>query len=291
MRTRAKALTVAAAMLLTFAILPTFGAAAAEPLEDGSYDVVIEETTYTVDVVEGAPTIEGAEGVEFTFAFDEETNRVLDEFDVTVDGVAYDVAVADDGTVTVTEDGGDDQGDEGDGEESESDGDDEDLGEGEDLEDEDDADDEGDADGGEDIEALEEGDDDVEALEEGDEANDDGHGAVVSTVAQCAPKGWEARAAGLPNHGFFVSAAAKGEAVEFEADGQAHSADLSSQGGADAFCALAEELLAAAEVEPAGPAAAGGDEDGDGEDGGGKGKGRGNGNGRASAPGQVKKNG
>lgn len=280
MRTRAKALTVAAAMVLTFAILPTFGAAAAEPLEDGSYDVVIGESTYTVDVVEGTPAIEGAEGVEFTFAFDEETNRVLDEFDVTVDGVVYGVEVADDGTVTVTEDDGEGEG-EGEGEEpaegeGEGDGEGDDPVEGADADGDDD-------DGDEDIEALED-DDDVEALEEGDEVDDDGHGAIVSTVAHCAPKGKEAREAGLPNHGYFVSAAARGEVVEFEAGGEAHSADLSSQEGADAFCVLADELLAAA-AEPGSAAAEGGDSDGAG------GKGKGRGNGRADAPGQMKKDG
>lgn len=274
MRTRLKAVTVTVAMVTAFAILPTFGAAAAEPLEDGSYDVTIGETTYTVDVLEGAPTVEGADGVEFTFAFDE-TNRVLDEFDVTVDDVTYDVEVADDGTVTVSE-AGDEPAEEPTGDEgTEEDG--EDLDEGDDEE----------SGEGDDVETLEE-DDDVETLEEGD---DDGHGAVVSTVAKCAPNGKEARAAGLPNHGVFVSAAAKGEAVEFEVDGEAHSADLSSQAGADAFCALAEELLAAAEAAPESAAAGedGDGQDGDGEDGGGRGKG--GGHGRAGAPGQLKKSG
>lgn len=270
MRTRAKVLTVAVAMVTTFAILPTLGAAAAEPLEDGSYDVVIGEQTYTVEVVEGVPEIEGAEGVAFTFSFDEETQRVLDEFEVDVDGVTYEVEVEDDGTATVTEDEADEPADdEDDSEDADDDSEDEAEGTEEDLED------------------L----DEVEVAVEDDEdaVEDDAHGQVVSTVAQCAPRGWQAREAGLPNHGFFVSAAASGGEVEFEADGETHTADLSSQEGADTFCELADELLAAADDDVEAAA----DEDGDvaGDRGRGSDGERGNGKGRASAPGQLKKNG
>ncbi len=274
MRTRAKALTVAVAMVTTFAILPTLGAAAAEPLADGSYDVVIGEQTYTVAVVQGVPEIEGADGVEFTFTFDEDTERVLDEFDVAVDGVTYEVEVGDDGAVTVTEEEGEEPADEG---ESEDDGEEE---------------SEGDEDSSDDLETLAETETLTETEDDADDADEDdgAHGALVSTVAQCAPNGRQARDAGLPNHGFFVSAAAKGEEVEFDVAGETHTFDLSSQEGADAFCALAERLLATAESDLD---AAATDEVEDGDEGRGKSGERGNGKGkaRADAPGQLKKNG
>ena len=258
MRTRAKALTVAVAMVTTFAILPTLGAAAAEPLEDGSYDVAVGESTYTVGVVDGVPVVDEAEGVAFAFVYDEATGRVLDEFDVSVDGVAYDVVVADDGSVTVTAaeaDGGaddgtaedttgsDPEGTEGDGTATDGTG-------GSDVVDETDETDETDGTDGSDV--VEE--DGTEELEESDEVEDDGdaaHGALVSTVAECAPRGRDAREAGLPNHGFFVRAAAHGEDVEFEADGETHVAALSTQEGADAFCALAADLMTADAAEQA----------------------------------------
>lgn len=277
MRTRAKALTVAAAMVTTFAILPTLGAAAAEPLEDGSYDVVIGEQTYTVDVAEGVATVEGAEGVDFRFEYDPDSERVLDEFDVAVDGVVYEVEVDDDGTIKVTEDEveepAEEEADEG----------------GADAQD-DDSEEEIDGD----LEALDEGEVDDE-LNDQDDVEDGAHGQVVSTVAQCAPRGWQAREAGLPNHGVFVSAAARGEEVDFEVDGETHTVELADQDGADAFCELADELLAAAEndADDADDAETAASDDGDvvGERGRGKDGERGNGKGRANAPGQLKKNG
>ena len=268
MRTRAKALTVAVAMVTTFAILPTLGAAAAEPLEDGSYDVAIGEQTYTVEVVEGVPEIDGADGVAFTFEFDEETERVLDEFEVDVDGVTYEVEVEDDGTVKVGEGEVDETA-----EEEESDADDSDESD-EEAEDEDDSGD---------VEALAEVDEDEDEVDTA--AEDDAHGQVVSTVAQCAPSGREAREAGLPNHGFFVSAAARGEGIEFDGDGEPQTADLSSQEGADAFCELVDELLATASDDGVETAESADDTEDEG------GNDRGRGKGRANAPGQLKKNG
>ena len=237
MQMRAKVLTVATAMVTTFAILPTFGAAAAEPLEDGSYDVTVGEQTYTVEVVEGTPVIEDIEGVEFLFAFDEDTGRVLDEFDLTVDGTEYEVEVDDDGTATVTEDTDADTDDtDSDDEVETTDGDD-------DVEASDEDDEESDAD--EDDES-----DDIEAADEAED--DEAHGELVSSVAECAPTGRTARDAGLPNHGFFVSAAARGESVEFEVDGEVLTADLSTQEGADAFCTLATELLESDDTDATG---------------------------------------
>lgn len=297
MRMRAKALTVAAAMVTTFAILPTFGAAAAEPLEDGSYAVTVGGSTYTVEVVEGVPAVEGAEGVEFVFAYDEETGRVLDEFDVAAGDTTYDVTVAEDGTVQVTEatdDGAEDDAAEGDDQDT-ADGEEEQSTEDEDGEDGEEA-------AGSEEEGLA-ADDEVEPLDDDEAAEDDAHGELVSTVAQCAPSGRVAREAGLPNHGFFVRAAAHGESVEFEVDGETLTADLSTPEGAEAFCALATELTEAAgetgteedvvEPEDAATTAEGSDADGEGR---GKGRsgsakgGSGDAPGRSgAAPGRAKK--
>ncbi len=74
-------------------------------------------------------------------------------------------------------------------------------------------------------------------------AEDSADGAIVSTVAQCAPGGLVAQAVGLPNHGTIVSAAASGlslpvvvtdpvTGVTTDIDG-----DFSSLEGAEAFCA------------------------------------------------------
>lgn len=271
MRTRAKALTVAAAMVTTFAILPTLGATAAEPLEDGSYDVVIGGQTYTVDVDEGAATVEGAEGADFRFEYDPDSERVLDEFDVAVGGVVYEVEVDDDGTIKVTED----EGEEPTTEEADAD-------------DADDEGEEGDEEVDGDLEVLDVDEEDDET-DETDETDDDTHGRVVSTVARCAPGGWQARAAGLPNHGFFVRAAAHGESVEFEVDGEPRTADLSDQEGADAFCELANELLTADEDDATDADATAVEEDDATDDG--RGRSGQRGNGRAHAPGQLKKNG
>ena len=265
MRMRAKALTVAAAMVTTFSILPTLGAAAAEPLEDGAYDVTVGESTWTVEVVDGAPAVDSAEGTEFIFEYSDE-GVVLDEFDLTVDGLTYDVAVADDGTVQVTarevDEGAGEETPDDDGESTvDGDGDGDATADGEgDGEPTVDGDGEGDQDGDATVEG--EGDEEVgselDATDEGDEAADDAHGELVSAVARCAPSGRAAREAGLPNHGFFVRAAAHGERVEFEVDGETHAADLTTPEGAEAFCALAAELTDAAAgteeevTEPAG---------------------------------------
>lgn len=240
MRMRTKALTVVIAMVTTFAILPTFGAAAAEPLDDGSYDVTVAESTYTVEVVDGIPAVDAGDAV-FAFEFDEETGRVLDEFTVTVDDTTYDVAVADDGTVTVTEatdeddgagDGDTDDGDTDDGVDDDADGDDADGDEGDDTDE--------DVTGEDDEQGVTADEDDA------DDAADGEHGELVSTVAQCTLNGRVARDAGLPNQGYFVSAAARGEAVTFEVDGETLTADLTSLAGVEEFCALAADLVDAA---------------------------------------------
>lgn len=69
-------------------------------------------------------------------------------------------------------------------------------------------------------------------MEESQEADDDAHGEIVSAVAACAPRGQE-RVEGfdLPNHGAYVSAAAKGETLEV---GEGY--DLGTLEGATALC-------------------------------------------------------
>ncbi|MFA5892047.1 MAG: hypothetical protein WDA27_14025 [Actinomycetota bacterium] len=66
------------------------------------------------------------------------------------------------------------------------------------------------------------------------------HGAVVSLVAGCAPKGHDPRFAGLvvKNHGGFVSAAARGGTAEVAGS----VFDLSTVAGAQAFCSALDEL-------------------------------------------------
>lgn len=96
----------------------------------------------------------------------------------------------------------------------------------------DDADGEGDEATGED--ADEEGAESptTEDSEDAAEVDDDTHGEIVSAVAACAPRGQE-RVDGfdLPNHGAYVSAAAKGETLEV---GEGY--DLSTLEGATALC-------------------------------------------------------
>lgn len=269
MHARAKALTVLATMALTFAVLPTLGAAAAEPLADGSYDVTVGDAVYTLQVVDGVPIVDAVEGVEFQFRFDA-TGRVLDEFEVAVGDDAFEVEVAEDGSVSV-DDG--------------STADDAERIERELLE----------------VEEQQEVDEEPDADEEPeDETEEDGtHGELVSSVAKCAPSGKAAREAGLPNHGTFVRAVARGEAIEFEVDGTTHSADLTTPEGAAAFCALVDELLAAAEGAEADEPEAEEPETGTeaeaeaeaGQRSNGKGNANGNGKGRDNAPGQQKKNG
>jgi hypothetical protein len=75
----------------------------------------------------------------------------------------------------------------------------------------------------------------------------DGHGLVVSTVAHCAPKGHDPLLADGANHGTFVRAAAHGESVETPWG----TFDLSSQAGADAFCAAIDAARAAVPPAPA----------------------------------------
>lgn len=79
-------------------------------------------------------------------------------------------------------------------------------------------------------------------------AGDGADGAVVSTVAQCAPGGLVAQSVGLPNHGTLVSAAASGLSLSVvvtdPVTGQTTNidGDFSSLEGAEAFC----DALAAA---------------------------------------------
>lgn len=232
-----------AAVLVT--VLPALGASAA-PLEDGSYDVVVDEATYTVEVDDGTPTVAEADGVAFGFVFDQTTGRVLDEFTLTVDEFTYAVAVADDGSVTTErlDDGASEDdapvvmGPSADDDSQDEPGGDE-PADGELAADED----------GLDEGAPLEGDD--SEGDGGEDEADEGHGELVSTVAGCAPRGRTARDAGLPNHGTFVRAAAQGTTVDFEVDGETHTADFTTPEGAAAFCTLAEELLAAAQADEA----------------------------------------
>ena len=237
MRTKIKALVVVGAMLTTFAILPTLGAAAAEPLEDGSYAVTVGATTHTLEVIDGVPVVDERSGIIWDFAFNDD-GRVLDEFAVAVGELRYEVEVADDGTAYAAVDGDPETADEEAGAPLER------------VVDE---------------PATEEQDevdeDDEDEDDEDDDANDDNHGQLVSSVAQGAPSGKVAREAGLPNHGTFARAAARGETVDFEVDGEAYTADLTTPEGAAAFCALVEELIAAAEDTPTEDSPAEGDPD------------------------------
>lgn len=220
---RAKGILTGLVAAVVLTVLPALSASA-EPLEDGSYVVVLDEATHTIVVDDGTPVVAEADGVAFGFVFDQTTGRVLDEFTATVDGVLHEVEIAEDGTATVVQVDGapssqadpappvgteDTPGDDGVTE----------------------ADEDG----------TPQSDDEDE--QQRDDEVDDTHGGLVSTVAGCAPSGRAARDAGLPNHGTFVRAAAQGTTIEFDVDGVRHTADLSTPAGAEAFCSLAEQLL------------------------------------------------
>lgn len=103
--------------------------------------------------------------------------------------------------------------------------------------------------------------DDPEDTDGTEEADDDAHGEIVSAVAACAPRGQE-RVDGfdLPNHGAYVSAAAKGETLEV-GDGY----DLSTLEGATALCEDLDTARAGAEdPEDAGDSEGDGTEETDG---------------------------
>lgn len=251
MRRRTLALTSASAVVAAMTVLPAISAAAAEPLVDGAYAFGVAGSTITVTVADGAPgDVTGLpDGWLVEFSFDAE-GVLLNELVVTVpdgdDATVYDVTidlldgdedgVVDDYTPTVVERLPDDEGTDPD----------EDVDEPQDVvEDPDEGDDDGeDPDEELDEQPEQEPDEVVEEpdeLVEDDEAGAD-HGAIVSTVAACAPRGREARDAGLPNHGYFVSAAARGESVTWTLvdDTGAETvleADLTTLDGATAFCA------------------------------------------------------
>ena len=74
-----------------------------------------------------------------------------------------------------------------------------------------------------------------------DEVEDAAHGERVSTVAECAPRGRDAREARLPNHGYFVSAAARGLTIEFGPEDTPY--NLEDQADVAEFCLAVEALL------------------------------------------------
>ncbi len=261
MLARVKIMTVFVTMVAMFAMLPALSAVAAEPLDDGTYTVAVEDQSLRLAVVDGEPLVSDAAGVEWVFSYDED-GRVLDEFNVVVDGTAYEVEIGEDGTAFVK------PADEP-------------------VVVEPDptvplADDEVEVD--EDDEAEEE----VEVEDEEDESEEDaGHGELVSAVAKCVPNGRTARDAGLPNHGAVVSAVAKGDTLEFTVADTDYVLDPAE--GAEAVCATMAEALAAGEAAAAEAAEAEGSEDA--RPGNGNKKSDGEAPGKSGdAPGKAKKN-
>lgn len=255
-----RAIVASGAMVTAFAVLPAMSASAVEPLEDGAYQVVIADQTYTVTVTDGQPIHDG-DRARFLFAFDDESGRVLSAFNVIVDDAVYDVEVADGGAAVVTPMSEvDDEPTEADLVTDEATEADDEPTEVEDTESEDDDVDSEDAD--------DSGDADDSDADDSDEVDDPAHGDFVSRVSACAPRGREARELGLPNHGAFVSSAARGDSLTFDWDGGTWSHDF-ADGDADAACAAIEELVAAAEAlrdEPAPDAEAPADDPEPGDD-------------------------
>lgn len=216
-----KVMTVMATMVAAFTILPMLTAVAAEPLDDGTYTVAVEGATHRLTVADGAPAVAETAGVEWFFAYDDE-GRVLDEFTIVVDGVAYEVEVGEGGMTFASP-----------------------------------ADDTFDrapqppaplAAAPAEVEVEE-----AEVEEAADAVEDDGHGELVSAVTACFPSGRTARDAGLPNRGTLVSAVAKGDELVFTVAGNEYT--LVPAAGADALCATVEDALivgrAAAEAQDA----------------------------------------
>lgn len=219
---RTTLLSTATAALVAMTVLPSIGAAAAEPLADGEYAFTVGEQEFVFGVVGGdATALEGA-----TFQTDGEDN-VLGELTfvlgedvyevVFVDGVA-EVALVDDGAVDDADD------------DTES------------VEDADDADEDEDEDDTESVEDADDADDEAEETSKGD---------LVSAVAACAPTGRDARELGWPNHGTFVSAAARGDetltwTVVGEAGETELTASLTTPDEVAAFCTMVDEAVAAA---------------------------------------------
>ncbi len=240
-----------AAVVASLTILPMSGAAAAEPLAVGAYDLVLDGKALSISIGEdGTPSIEAEDGLIVLLSYDE-LGRVLDVVRVETPDGAYelDVDVARDGSYTqsVTAIGDDEVTDEDvlvDEDASEpvvedNASEDELLDEDVDASDDDASDDE-------DEDEL-----DTEELEER-------HGAIVSTVAHCSPRGRTAKDGGWPNHGTFVSAAANGLPLEVTVtdpttgEPTTISADLSTLAGAEAMCAAIAEhqaAVAASDVE------------------------------------------
>lgn len=224
------------------------GASAAEPLPTGTYEVTVGDQGVGVTVGEdGTVAVTGAEELVVELAYDDD-GRVLDRFTVTVGETVHvvEITVAEDGTYTTTvTDQAAETGEDGDDIDDDADGD-------EELEEDDESDlddDLGPLGSDEEDDAAEEDDD----LDD-DEAGDGGeHGAIVSTVATCAPRGLVARQTGWPNHGTIVRAAAQGTALEAEVtdpdSGETTpiDADFSSVEGAEAFCAMVADTVPTAE--------------------------------------------
>lgn len=214
-----KTITLLAAMALTFAILPTLVAAAAEPLPDDTYEVVADGESYGFTVTDGIPTVDASVPADVEFDFRFRDGDVLDAFDLRVGDVVYEVRIKD-GEVKV------------------------------------DLVDDGEDDGGTFTIVLPTGDPDdpteepLAAEDDGDEAAGGADGDVVSMVAHCAPRGRLAKALDLPTHGYFVSAAAAGATVSVELDGASTDYDFSDMAAVEDFCAFADGLELPEEDEP-----------------------------------------
>lgn len=217
MGTRVKAMTILAAMVVTFAVLPTLGAAADEPLPDDTYNIVVpgDGSVYSFTVEDGTVT-DQSEGVTWFFERNED-EKVIGELTLIVDGTSYKVEIKDDeievkvdgDAVVATDDPTDPP-----------------------------------------TPATSEGPEEPDTDEDGDEADeaDETHGDVVSTVAQCAPRGKDAKDLGLPTHGYFVSAAAAGASVEVEtADGPTEF-PLTTVEEAQTFCDAVPDIMATAQA-------------------------------------------
>ena len=224
MGARVKAMTVLATMALTFAILPTFGASAAEPLPDGDYAFVVAEELVEFTVLDGDAFYDVRAGIELDF--EEKDGDVVGEIEVRVDDGLWKVEIKDGktevtplGTVPVLT-----------------------------------APPPAPVDTETETEPATTSDEPVEEEPAEEDAGDEGepattatdeasHGDIVSYVAQCAPRGRDAKDARLPTHGYFVSAAATGASISFEFGDVTEQFDLSDMPGAEEFCGQVDRLL------------------------------------------------
>jgi hypothetical protein len=102
--------------------------------------------------------------------------------------------------------------------------------------------------------AVEDEDEGTPETTEVTEAEEGTHGALVSQVAKCAPRGAEAKEAGNGSHGSFVKAAAHGSSATVGEDEFDTSTTEGAQALCDAFAAPADEPAAEETADSDAPA-------------------------------------